>query len=1041
MLFANLVLTSDLEITSLDVQYFGGYGTNVNIYSRDGSGEGFEGSLAGWTLCASFSSLSQGGLYDDNILLSGVNGSAGDTIAIMMQPDGACYFAQAAPVNTVMPYEVDNFDANLGVTGCTINLAQGPGVYQFVGGVNYTLSSYTYAWSTGQTTEDASGLGLGPISVTVTDCNECIASWSGFVLTNYVYGCIDALASNFDASANTSWDLDPTGEATACLFDGCTDPLATNYDANANNNVVTCLYDCIYYEYDDLLVVEFTADSWPTESSWNITDLDNNIILAGSGYTAINGVYLDSTCVLDGCYYLNVFDSEDDGGATVTVTDNSGNVTTISGGYGALGTSLFTVGAANCTVGCTEEFGADGVTPNTNYDVNAVIDDGSCIDYLDGCTDPSASNYNAFANVDDASCCYENSVSVTVGGGTWLNEISWTLRSSNGDSITSGGAPFDSTLCLADDCYTVDMFDSSNDGWDGGSTFDATAGGSLLVSEGLTSGAAGSFTFAVGTGDCAVFGCTDPNAINYDQDATDDDGSCCTGIDMVTVTIDPQDTYAGENNWVLWSSNGDTIGSGNGAAQISNVCIDSNDCLTFTMYDSYGDGMLGTAYGGIDGVFSVTLSDGTVVLSGTGNFGLETSASFSIGGYVCPVLGCTDGDAPNYDATANLDDGSCNFYCNENTTTIEVFSQFGWGMQNGVGMAYTITELATGIDYSNLPAAGYWYSDWDSLCLPTGCYEVAVDGGTNSYPLEIYVNSAPGTVLTGEMFGVGTSYLSVDGAVCPVPGCTDPTADNYDQDATEDDGSCFYSTLADCADPNLTGLAAYVSSTTTTWTFNVPAGELAYITLSGQVETNWDEMNITDGAGNPIASGIDGLLSGLSYTSSDNTIIVAITGDGSVTFEWGWDVSCFVAVPGCTNANADNYDPTATIDDGSCTNGNLADCADPNLTGSQTYVSSTTTTWTFNVPAGELATIALSGQVETNWDEMNITDGAGNPIASGIDGLLSGLSYTSSDNTIIVAITGDGSITYSWGWDVSCFVAVVVEGCTDNGTALNGAYS
>ena len=76
------------------------------------------------------------------------------------------------------------------------------------GNLNYSLSSYTYAWSTGDSTEDISGLGLGPVSVTVTDCNGCTGSWSGFVLTNYVYGCIDTLASNYDAAANTSWDLD-----------------------------------------------------------------------------------------------------------------------------------------------------------------------------------------------------------------------------------------------------------------------------------------------------------------------------------------------------------------------------------------------------------------------------------------------------------------------------------------------------------------------------------------------------------------------------------------------------------------------------------------------------------------------------------------------------------------------------------------------------------------------------------------------------------------------------------------------------------------
>ena len=32
------------------------------------------------------------------------------------------------------------------------------------------------------TTQDVSNLGMGPIAVTITDCNGCTATWSGFVL-------------------------------------------------------------------------------------------------------------------------------------------------------------------------------------------------------------------------------------------------------------------------------------------------------------------------------------------------------------------------------------------------------------------------------------------------------------------------------------------------------------------------------------------------------------------------------------------------------------------------------------------------------------------------------------------------------------------------------------------------------------------------------------------------------------------------------------------------------------------------------------------
>ena len=42
----------------------------------------------------------------------------------------------------------------------------------------------------------------------------------------------------------------------------------------------------------------------------------------------------------------------------------------------------------------------------SNYDPNAVCDDGSCTPYV-GCTDPSAYNYDPLATIDDGSCCYD----------------------------------------------------------------------------------------------------------------------------------------------------------------------------------------------------------------------------------------------------------------------------------------------------------------------------------------------------------------------------------------------------------------------------------------------------------------------------------------------------------------------------------------------------------------------------------------------------------------------------------------------------------
>ena len=79
-------------------------------------------------------------------------------------------------------------------------------------------------------------------------------------------------------------------------------------------------------------------------------------------------------------------------------------------------------------------------------------------------------------------------------------------------------------VCLADGEYTVYGYDSWGDGWNGGILYAALSDGSVVYSLGMGSGASvvDTFTFC---GTC-VYGCTDPTANNYDETATNDDGSC-----------------------------------------------------------------------------------------------------------------------------------------------------------------------------------------------------------------------------------------------------------------------------------------------------------------------------------------------------------------------------------------------------------------------------------------------------------------------------------------------------------------------------------
>jgi hypothetical protein len=99
--------------------------------------------------------------------------------------------------------------------------------------------------------------------------------------------------------------------------------------------------------------------------------------------------------------------------------------------------------------------------------------------------------------------------------------------------------------------------------------------------------------------------------------------------------------------------------------------------------------------------------------------------------------------------------------------------------------------------------------DW---CLDDGCYTFNIGdsfgdglaGIASGCPIDgnYTITDAEGNILvemTVTNFGTGTSHtfcISSD-----TPGCTDPTACNFNPAATSDDGSCEYTTCAGCTDP------------------------------------------------------------------------------------------------------------------------------------------------------------------------------------------------------------------------------------------------
>lgn len=301
--------------------------------------------------------------------------------------------------------------------------------------------------------------------------------------------------------------------------------------------------------------------------------------------------------------------------------------------------------------------------------------------------------------------------------------------------------------------------------------------------------------------DLLADGCTDPAACNFDPVATNNDGSCCFGI-CETLVVDGgfNDLEVG---WELFDFNGNLLASG-GAPFEGVVCLPSANCnYQMVMTDSGNSGWNGNEY---------TFSDanGNVEASGTldAGGGPETDI-VALGGL---VLGCTDVLASNYNPNADCDNGTC-VTCTGGTLvyTVNMFDTFGDGWN---GATWLILDdqggtVATGTLDAGLDVGA------NIDCLGQGCYTMAVSGG--NFPAEVSWNltDAGGNIILSGGANSTQGFAWAGATGCIIPGCTDPNCNNYNQFATEDDGSCICPPVNDdCANATAIGCGLSLDGTT-----------------------------------------------------------------------------------------------------------------------------------------------------------------------------------------------------------------------------------
>ena len=153
---------------------------------------------------------------------------------------------------------------------------------------------------------------------------------------------MDSTALNYNPLANVD------DGSCITIVNGCTDSTAANYNPLANVDDGSCHF-CFGGTF--YVTIDCGGGSWQSEVSWNLLDDNGAIILSGGS------PYLDTICLDDGCYILNMYDSFGDGwnGSVFSITDNAGNTMSAGLASGASGTANMNAAWLGCYVyGCTD---------------------------------------------------------------------------------------------------------------------------------------------------------------------------------------------------------------------------------------------------------------------------------------------------------------------------------------------------------------------------------------------------------------------------------------------------------------------------------------------------------------------------------------------------------------------------------------------------------------------------------------------------------------------------------------------------------------
>ena len=419
------------------------------------------------------------------------------------------------------------------------------------------------------------------------------------------------------------------------------------------------------------------------------------------------------------------------------------------------------------------------------------------------------------------------------------------------------------------------------------------------------------------------------------------------------------DQFQGETTWEIQDTLGNLLYAGGPYAQAPDyqpqfepICLPLGP-LKLIMYDSYGDGLSGSQWGGQDGSYYLIQCQDTLVYGDVPNFGLDTSHVFISD--TCPpppnILGCTDDDYIEYNSLANTDDGSCLtlkiYGCIDSTmfnydtlansmdyidscsytltlydlagngwvgSKVEIYHQSDTSMYNlsyGYSQSFSLNLLAPeevrAKFFITAQASGTAIECGFSLISSTGDTTIHVPGGFASPIMPFYEY-------------VGQTYCGNE-CIPIITGCMDSAAYNYDSFANTQN-TCYY--LPGCTSP------AYLEYYTQGFVADINNSSCNTLAMFGCTDIlafNYDSIaNVDNGGCVPV---VIGCMQPLAFNynplaNTPNVCIPFIYGCTSpIAFNYNPlantdDNSCVPIIMGCTDSTAFNWYPLANVDDGDC---------------------------------------------------------------------------------------------------------------------------